>query len=279
MLIREWIEPEEGQGWRYLHSACGGCDFFWHYHPEYELTFAFNGRGRRYIGADAEDFGELDLALVAPNQPHTWHYPVAGQGNEVSVVFFTLEWLRGLAGNGAPELAALCQWLEQIKCGVAFSAELTRKLAPAFARLHTLRGLARLSCLFEILAELQHDPGMRLLQGYSAEVEDRRLAAALAFMQEHYTRAVTLEEIAEAARSSPATVKRLFATQMRTSFSDLLAQLRIGHACNLLIGGEQSIPALAQASGFPTLSQFYRKFSELKGCSPAAYRKRYRLPA
>jgi AraC-like DNA-binding protein len=33
------------------------------------------------------------------------------------------------------------------------------------------------------------------------------------------------------------------------------------------------IPALAEASGFPSLSQFYRKFTELKNASPASYRK------
>ncbi|MGL4603456.1 MAG: helix-turn-helix domain-containing protein [Iodobacter sp.] len=53
--------------------------------------------------------------------------------------------------------------------------------------------------------------------------------------------------------------------------------MRIGHACHLLLTSEQTIPALAEASGFPSLSQFYRKFSEIKGCPPAIYRKTYRL--
>ncbi|MGZ3181848.1 MAG: helix-turn-helix domain-containing protein [Telluria sp.] len=280
MLIREWIEPEEGQGYRYLHAvSSGGCDFFWHYHPEFELTFAEGGSGRRYIGTDAEDFAGLDLALVAPNQPHSWHYPGGAVGTGVNVVFFTLDWLRALAAGGAPELAPLCQWLEQIRTGVVFSPALTRALAPSFVRLRELRGLARLSCLFEILAALQQDEGMRLLQGYRADVADRRLSAALEYLQEHYVEQVTLEEVARAASSSPATVKRLFATQMQSSFSNLLAQLRVNHACTLLMQTAQPIPALAQASGFPTLSQFYRKFAELKGCSPAAYRRRARLPA
>src|SRR3569833_1346781 len=170
MLIREWIEPEEGQGYRYLHAvSSGGCDFFWHYHPEFELTFAEGGSGRRYIGTDAEDFAGLDLALVAPNQPHSWHYPGGAVGTGVNVVFFTLDWLRALAGGGAPELAPLCQRLEQLRTGVVFSPALTHALAPSFVRLRELRGLARLSCLFGILASLQQDEGMRLLQGYRAD--------------------------------------------------------------------------------------------------------------
>jgi len=276
MLVREWVENDAGQGWKYLYESCEGCHFFWHYHPEFELTFTRGGRGMRYIGSDADEFGPWDLALVAPNQPHTWHSPVAESGKHTQVVFFTLDWLKAM-GQFTPELAGLTQWLDQIRTGVVFSEALARALAPEFERLHALQGLERLACLFGILGRLQQDGGMRMLQGYSADISDRRLTAALTFLQDHYTGAVTLEQLAEASNSSPATVKRLFAQQMRTTFSDLLGQLRVGHASALLLGSDQSIPALAQASGFPTLSQFYRKFTELKGCAPAAYRKRYRL--
>ena len=278
MLVREWVENDAGQGWKYLHESCKGCHFFWHYHPEFELTFTRGGRGMRYIGSDAGEFGVWDLALVAPNQPHTWHSPVAEQGKETQVIFFTLDWLKSL-GQHAPELGKLTQWLEQIRTGVVFSEEMAKRLAPQFERLHGLRGLERLACLFGILGQLQADGGMRMLQGYSADIGDRRLTAALTYLQDHYTEALSLEQLAAASNSSPATVKRLFAQQMRTTYSELLAELRIGHATGLLLGSEQSIPALAQASGFPTLSQFYRKFAELKGCAPAAYRRRYRLPA
>lgn len=278
MLVREFVENDAGQGWKYLHESCAGCHFFWHYHPEFELTFTRGGRGMRYIGSDAGEFGTWDLALVAPNQPHTWHSPMAESGKETQVVFFTLDWLKSL-GAHAPELGSLTQWLEQVRTGVVFSEELARSLAPEFARLHRLAGLERLACLFGILSRLQADAGMRMLQGYSADIGDRRLTAALTFLQDHYTEAVTLEQLAAASNSSPATVKRLFSQQMRTTFSDLLAQLRVGHASALLLGSDQSIPALAQASGSPTLSQFYRTFSQLKGCAPAAYRRRYRLRA
>ncbi|MCG2584973.1 AraC family transcriptional regulator [Massilia sp. TS11] len=275
MLIREWVGASDGPGWRYLHEVCQGCGFFWHYHPEFELTFTRGGRGTRYIGSDADSFGDLDLALVAPNQPHTWHSPEAGQDKEVQVIFFTLDWLRGLAGHGASELNALVHWLAQIQTGAVFSPAFSARMAPHFARLAQSEGLARLGCLFEILGQLQHDRELRLLQGYRAGVEDRRLAAALAYLQAHYTEALSLDDLAAAARSSPATIKRLFAQQMQTSFSALLAQLRIGHACRLL-QGEQPIPVIAEASGFPSLSQFYRKFQELQSQSPAAYRRQQR---
>ncbi|QBC42572.1 helix-turn-helix domain-containing protein [Iodobacter fluviatilis] len=277
MLVREWVGNTQGQGWQYLYSQDQLCPFQWHYHPEFELTFTQHAQGIRYIGSDASPFGLLDLALVAPNQPHTWHSSPEGGLKEVQVAYFTLGWLQTLAAQGAPELYSLCQWLKQIHTGVIFSPSVCQELAPQFALLHTLRGLARLSCLLDILARLQQDSEMRLLQG-ELHNGDRRLNDALSYLQAHYTQRPTLDDLALAAKASSATIKRLFAEQMQTSFSALLVQLRIGKACQLLLHSKQSIPAIAQASGFPTLSQFYRKFVELKGCTPASYRKQYRLP-
>jgi AraC-like DNA-binding protein len=280
MIVREWVPPTQGQGWQYFYTADQICPFQWHYHPEFELTFTYNAHGMRYIGGDAAEFGTLDLALVAPNQPHTWqaHSNTDESEQTVQVAFFTLEWLQTLAEQGVPELRPLCLWLTQIKQGVVFGEAMTQALQPKFKALHELRGLARLMCLLDILCRLQYDTEMRLLQGHTAaQVQDTRLANALSHLQQSYTQPVTLDDLAKVAKTSNATLKRLFAQQMQTSFSALLAQLRIGHACNLLLTSKQAIPALAQASGFPSLSQFYRKFAELKNCSPASYRKKLRL--
>lgn len=279
MLIREWVGNTQGQGWQYLYSKAQLCPFQWHYHPEFELTFTRHAHGTRYIGSDASPFTELDLALVAPNQPHTWHSAPEGDLKEVQVAYFTLDWLQTLASQGAPELLPLCQWLGQIRMGVIFGQNISAMLAPRFVQLHELRGLARLACLLEILSCLQQDPEQRLLQGEPhSGAQDRRLNAALGYLQTHFTRQVTLNDLALAANTSTATIKRLFAEQMKTSFSALLAQIRISHACQILLSSEQPIPALAEDCGFPSLSQFYRKFTELKGQTPARYRKQYRLP-
>ncbi len=279
MLVREWISPTEGQGWFYQCLEETLCPFQWHYHPEFELTFTLRARGVRYIGSDIAPFGEIDLALVAPGQPHTWQAnpPEQGQLHQVQVVLFRLEWLDGLAQGGLPELRALRSWLASVRTGVVFSQALAIALQPAFAELHSLRGVPRLACLLNILHALMQDAGARLIDGPGLVFhEDRRLQVALAHLQQHYTRPLALAELAAVAGASPATLKRLFHDGMKTTFSALLASLRIGHACHLLLTTERSIAFIATASGFPSVSQFYRKFIELKALPPAQYRSAVR---
>lgn len=280
MLVREWISPSEGQGWFYQCLQETLCPFQWHYHPEFELTFTLRARGVRYIGSDIDPFSEVDLALVAPGVPHTWHAnpPEDGQMHQVQVVLFRQEWLDRLAEGGLPELRALRSWLASLRSGVVFSLALAEQLRPTFAELHTLRGVPRLACLLGILHALMQDTGARVIDGPGLVYhEDRRLQLALAHLQQHYTQPLGLAELAAIAGASPATLKRLFQDGMKTTFSTLLASLRIGHACHLLLTTERSIAFIAAASGFPSVSQFYRKFIELKAMPPAQYRSVVRV--
>ena len=276
MLIKEWVPPTLGQNWQYFYSENHLCPLQWHYHPEFELTLTRNARGIRHIGGDSSQFNELDLAIIAPNQPHTWQAEYTGKHQQVQVAFFTLTWLETLVQQGMPELRPLCLWLSQIQQGIIFSPVITNKLEAHFSELHELRGLPRLMCLLDILQQLQNDHEMRVLTSPLLKQQgDIRLAAALNFMQQHYTEVITLDDLARVAKSSKATIKRLLNVQMNTHFSALLAQLRINHACNLLSSSQLSIPILAQQSGFLSLSMFYRKFSELKDCTPKIYRNTF----
>ena len=67
-------------------------DFFWHYHPEYELTLIIHGKGTRMVGDHHENFESGDLVFIGPDLPHTWMSDRHMEGNcKVVVIQFTKE--------------------------------------------------------------------------------------------------------------------------------------------------------------------------------------------
>jgi len=282
MLIREIVGHSIGHNWHYLSHKGRNCPFLWHYHPEFELTLTTNSRGIRYVGNDVQSFGERDLVLVAPNCAHTWH---STEGTDCSrtrihVVFFTHEWLKALEDSGLPELLALNRWLSGIGQGVVFSSPLAERLLPYFEKLETARGLNRFATLMEILGALPTDKEARHLGiGHAwPGGSDHRVETALVFLQRNYQNTINLDQVASVAATSASTLKRLFRTRLGMSVTDVLAQLRIGHACHLLISTTHPIHRIASESGYNNLGNFFRQFAVQRGCTPEEFRKRNYLP-
>ncbi|KPC50510.1 helix-turn-helix domain-containing protein [Amantichitinum ursilacus] len=280
MLTREMVAYSHGQRWHYQRLDVEQVPFIWHYHPEFELTLTRRARGMRYVGGDVAPFGELDLMLVGPNQAHTWQAPrrVDGALHQVEVIFFTREWIEELAAGALPEMTGLAQWLRGAQNGVEFSLPCAERMTALFDRLKNARGLTKLGCLLEILDGLPRDHGARFLAGArNPDVLDQRIELALAWLHQHYREPVTLADLAAVARTSEATLKRLLREQLRDNMSGLLGQLRIGHACNLLITTQLQVQLVGEQSGFPSPSHFYKQFAAAKGLSPGDFRRRYHL--
>ena len=77
--------------------------------------------------------------------------------------------------------------------------------------------------------------------------------------------------------TSPATLKRLFRERLRMSVTDVLLQLRIGHACHLLVSANMPVRLVAEASGYVNQGNFFKQFSDRRGVSPAEFRRRHHL--
>ena len=280
MLIREVIGRSHGHHWNYMSYSGEPCCFQLHYHPEFELTLTLNSRGTRYIGSDVQAYGELDLVLVGANCAHTWDTAEEAKGMraQVQVVFFTCDWLQTLEAQGLPELHAVNRWIGAVRQGVVISPGLLAQLLPLFDALESAHGLERLVVLLQIINALPNDEQARHLGVFGAlpseAGNDRRVEAALAYLQKHYRSGVRLEDIAAAAATSSSTLKRVFQDRLAMSVTDVLIQLRIGHASHLLVSTDWPINRVASESGFANLGHFFRQFSAQKGCTPAQFRRR-----
>ena len=97
---------------------------------------------------------------------------------------------------------------------------------------------------------------------------------ALKYIQENYTRKITLSEVAEKTYVSQWYLSKLLNKHTGKSFSDILNQIRINVAKDLLKNPSMRIGNIAEEVGFIDIGHFSRVFKKFEGCSANEYRNK-----
>lgn len=95
---------------------------------------------------------------------------------------------------------------------------------------------------------------------------------ALQYMQENYEQKLTLNDVAEQVFVSQWHLSKLLNKHVGKSFSDILNQIRIQQAKELLKEPSLRICDVAEQVGFLDVAHFSRVFKKQAGCSPNEYR-------
>ena len=96
------------------------------------------------------------------------------------------------------------------------------------------------------------------------------------YINENYSRAISLEEVAEAIGFSPAYLSTLFKKEIGINFSDYLTSCRMDAAKKLLKEESLSINEIAGKVGYSDSKYFSKIFNKVVGLKPSEYRKLYR---
>jgi transcriptional regulator GlxA family with amidase domain len=105
--------------------------------------------------------------------------------------------------------------------------------------------------------------------------DHERVSIIYEYSLRHFHRAIHLEEIAAVANISPNSFCRFFKSRTQKTYSRFLLELRVGHACKLLIENNLNIKQICFESGFNNFTGFYKYFKLITGKSPLGYQKIY----
>ncbi len=105
--------------------------------------------------------------------------------------------------------------------------------------------------------------------------EASRINTVFKYILNNYNREIYVHKIADKLHMSKASFSRYFKHHTRKTFSDYVTELRISHACKLLMIEDQSISQICFDSGFENLSNFYKHFRRITGIIPKEYRRRF----
>jgi len=107
----------------------------------------------------------------------------------------------------------------------------------------------------------------------SEEKNVPKLRAVLAFIRSHYDSAITLTDMAEAAGMSSKYFCYFFKEMTGKTPVEYLTLYRVEKASGKLLRSDMSVTAVAYACGFNDLSYFIKTFKQIKGITPAKYRR------
>lgn len=93
-----------------------------------------------------------------------------------------------------------------------------------------------------------------------------------AYIEAHYTAALSLQKIAEAVGASSSYAHRCFTSYTGVSATEYVQRLRLERAVHLLLSSDLPLGAISLAVGFRSQSYFTRLFSQKLGMSPVRYR-------
>ncbi|WP_058300801.1 response regulator [Gorillibacterium timonense] len=93
------------------------------------------------------------------------------------------------------------------------------------------------------------------------------------YLQDHYSRELTLQDIANHFYLSREYISRRFKQEFGENLSDYLGRIRIGKAKLLLQNPHLRIAQIAEMVGYPDEKYFSKVFKKLEGKSPGEYRK------
>lgn len=94
------------------------------------------------------------------------------------------------------------------------------------------------------------------------------------YMEQQYDQELTREQLAQVADMSPGYYSSMFRKETSKSPMDMLAEIRIRHAKQMLVTSGSSIRDIAQLVGFSNQYYFSTRFKQAVGLSPTAYVQR-----
>jgi AraC-like DNA-binding protein len=129
---------------------------------------------------------------------------------------------------------------------------------------------------FEILSHVLMqalDDFMEGIYAHGFNCYNANVSRIMDFIAQHYTRPVSLKQIAESAGLSVFRVSHLVKEQTGKTVLQHILQLRVHKAQQLLERTSTSCPEIAYAVGFCDQSYFIKHFKRLTGATPARYRR------
>ncbi len=168
------------------------------------------------------------------------------------------------------------QLLFDSQFGIKFTGTARTDIEVLMKGIIRTKGIAKLVKLIELLDVMSKTKEKQLLAstGYSKirkSADFDRFDKAHRFMIENFHQNISLNTVSDIIGMTPTSFCRYFKKHTKKSFHMVLNEIRVGHACKLLIENKMNISGISYESGFNNISNFNEQFKKIKGITPSQY--------
>lgn len=257
-----------------------------HRHDFIELSFVLKGKGKEWINGNEHDLLPGTIVLLLPYQIHHYHAAEDGEPLLMYICNFDMKLLTAgpesawglqdlLLGRDHAQPAFVQLQGKAYEEGVQLWDRLYQEHESSLAwRPIMLRALL-LEALSQFIRGMEN-PAVRQTKSPRPS-STKGIWPVVQYVYDHYLEALSLNLLSEKFHMHPAQLSTQFGEVFGIHFVDFLHELRVRHACSLLISSELPISQVAFESGFSSYPTFSRSFHRIKGISPSQYREKQGL--
>ncbi len=246
-----------------------------HEHDEIQISRIVKGRGTVLVGNSISEYKEGDIFVIGAHQPHMFKTDTSS-GTDVFMqsLFFT-RYSFGKKLFELDDFRELESFFMNVEAGFIVDSD-KQEFYAHFDALPEGSDLDRFIIFFNILKLLSTSKVKKLSsfvfnREYS-DNEGKRMRNIIDFTLENYNEKIDLVEVANVANLTVNAFCRYFKQRTNKTYFTFLNEIRIDRACKLLKNKEYLITEVSEMAGFKNLSNFNRKFKELKKMTPSEYR-------
>jgi len=273
--------PMEVYSMRYTHpNSSLDC----HWHDELEFLYVTEGSATFQIETDSYQLSKGEGLFVNSGEVHAAFSSGSAPWGYYAVVFSA----DMLQGNSCDRIVS--KYLEpltkkkylipqHINGETDWQKRLLNKLEEMieiYGTKHFTYELRVKACLYEMISELiSHSKPRTADRGLSAHLyKTERFKKVLSFIQNNYSRKISLSELAQVANLSEGHFCRFFKQMANKSPVDYINYYKVNRAAKLLLESDMRIIDAAMEVGFDNFSYFTNIFKQYMHCTPSEYRKK-----
>jgi len=197
----------------------------------------------------------------------------------VYVVHFAKDFW-GSAFLNLPENQELNRVIEQSKQGMQVLGKSGEAVAKLIVQIVEASGSRKIINLMEALLEIARckDVNHLVSLGFQSdfqETERDRIQSIYNYTILNYRKKIELKEIAGVAKISRNSFCKFFKSRTGKTYSLFTNEIRIGHACRLLIENKMNVKEICYECGFYNFASFHKSFKDITGKTPLQYQKSF----